>query len=361
MAKGRRTYNRDARGRFASGSSPGGGPATKAKPKRGAKKPGGGTAPARAKLQGAAARLAAAPSPQRKGAVTRAKKALKAAKVPIRKKVARPTPLARIAKGGRRRGAPAAGPANGIRASRLKGSPRAAGNSIRPVQLSSVSKGFRGDRAKAKAGRTAAADRLTRLAANLSRAKASQKTARNDKVRRKAARSEQVARAAMAEYNRPRSKVVPFRPATMKGRIQRMERQMDREVKGIAEAGNILRNALNRAKPELKSIEWQLQRMNAKALAKRLSSRRIDRDIAAIELGIIGGRSGAKAIQRRMERAAAAAARGSKPAAKARVIYANQLAYMGTGKPAKAESNLRPGPRNTQGPPKRRRKRKPKG
>lgn len=359
MARGRRTYNRDARGRFASGSSPGGSPAAKAK--RGAKKPGGGTAPARAKLQDAAARLAAAPSPQRKGAVTRAKKALKAAKAPIQMTVARATPLARIAKDGRRRGAAPAGPANGIRASRLKGAARGAGNSIRPVRLSSVSRGFRGDRAKAKAERTAAADRLTRLAANLSRAKAGQKTARGDKARRKAARSEQVARAAMAEYSRPRSRAVPFRPATMKGRIQRMERQMDREIKGIAEAGSVLRDALNRAKPELKSIERQLQRMNADALAKRLSPRRLDRDIAAIELGTMGGRSGAKAIQRRMERAAAAAARGSKPAAKARVIYANQLAYMGTGKPAKAKSNLRPGPRNTQGPPKKRRKRKPKG
>lgn len=360
MAKGRRTYNRDARGRFASGSSPGGSPATKAKPRRGAKKPGGGTAPARAKLQGAAARLAAAPSPQRKGAVTRAKKALKAAKAPIRMKVARPTPLARIAKGGRRRGAPAVGPANGIRASRLKASPRAAGNSIRPVQLSSVSKGFRGDRKRSKGEIKAYIRRLMRVQRSYSLAAQTAKTAKGA-AKKKAARSMQVAAAAFAQYNRPRSKVVPFRPATMKGRIQRMERQMDREIKGITDAGNVLRNAMNRANRELKSAEWQLQRMNAKALAKRLSSRRIDRDIAAIELGIIGGRSGAKAIQRRMERAAAAAARGSKPAAKARVVYANQLAYMGAGKPAKAKSNLRPGPRNTQGPPKRRRRRKPKG
>ena len=61
-------------------------------------------------------------------------------------------------------------------------------------------------------------------------------------------------------------------------------------------------------------------------------------------------------IQGRAERAAAAAARGSKPAARAQNIYANQLAFTGSGKAAKGSNNIQPGRGNTR-PPKPRRRR----
>jgi hypothetical protein len=68
-----------------------------------------------------------------------------------------------------------------------------------------------------------------------------------------------------------------------------------------------------------------------------------------------------KAIRRRAERASQAAARGSKPAKRAQHIYANQMAFTGPGKSKAGKNNLRPGPRNTSGPPKRTRKpRKPR-
>ena len=63
-------------------------------------------------------------------------------------------------------------------------------------------------------------------------------------------------------------------------------------------------------------------------------------------------------IQARARRAEAAAAKGSKPAAKAVKIYDQQLAYAGPGKVSKAKNNLRPGPKNKNGTPKKRRKRK---
>lgn len=85
-SRGKRTYNRDARGRFASGGGSG-----TPKPRRGAIKPGGGTLKARAGLARSKGRLAAADPADRslrgalsrrsqKGAVTKARKALAEAK-----------------------------------------------------------------------------------------------------------------------------------------------------------------------------------------------------------------------------------------------------------------------------------------
>jgi hypothetical protein len=181
---------------------------------------------------------------------------------------------------------------------------------------------------------------------------------------RRATRSEQVARTAFAEYRRPRTRIKPYRPTTVKGRIKQIERQMDREMKGAVDATRQLSETIKKAQPGLDRARRRFERMNAQSIANRLSPNKIDRMIAGIELGTIGGRSGAGAIQRRMERAAAVAARGSRAGAKARVIYGNQLAFMGAGKPAKGSNNLKPGPNNKQGPPKKRRgggKRKPKG
>jgi hypothetical protein len=69
---------------------------------------------------------------------------------------------------------------------------------------------------------------------------------------------------------------------------------------------------------------------------------------------------GAKAIKRRLARAAEGIKRGSKPAQRAQTIYMNQLAKWPGGK-ATGKNNARPGPRNTTTPPKPKRTRKRKG
>jgi hypothetical protein len=113
---------------------------------------------------------------------------------------------------------------------------------------------------------------------------------------------------------------------------------------------------------ESKKLVDKMDRRQARAIANR-SETGIQGRLAGIYLrgssGLIN-RNARKIIQRRAQRAADAASRGSQPARRAQKIYANQLAFMGTGKAKTAKSNIRPGPRNTQGPPKRRRTRKPK-
>jgi regulator of protease activity HflC (stomatin/prohibitin superfamily) len=74
--------------------------------------------------------------------------------------------------------------------------------------------------------------------------------------------------------------------------------------------------------------------------------------------------AGRAMIQGRAQRAAAAAARGSKPAARALSIYDRQLAPVTPRGRGTGRNNLVPGPRNTKGPPppkpKARKPRKPK-
>jgi hypothetical protein len=152
-----------------------------------------------------------------------------------------------------------------------------------------------------------------------------------------------------------------FNPKTPRLGIDQLERRVDRRIddfdKGMKKASDKWREV----KPKIDNVMRQLERSNADDIVNRFSANKADRLVSGIVMGEIGGRMGAKAIQRRMQRAADAASRGSKPAARAREIYGNQLAYMGTGKPKAAKNNLRPGPRNKQGPPKRTRKpRKPR-
>ena len=142
-----------------------------------------------------------------------------------------------------------------------------------------------------------------------------------------------------------------FNPKTPQLRIDQLERQVERRIQDMDRS---MKRASKELKPRADKLRNRLQRQNAKAIADRNSKDWVDREMSRIELGIVGGRPGAKAIQRRMQRAADAAARGSKPAARAREIYGNQLAYTGKGKPKAAKSNIRPGPRNTKGTPKRR-------
>jgi hypothetical protein len=118
---------------------------------------------------------------------------------------------------------------------------------------------------------------------------------------------------------------------------------------------------IKKAVSDLGKMQNKLQRSNAEAITNR-GKKGWQGDIARMEMGVIGSRMGMKAMRRRMQRAADAAARGSKAGKRAQEIYANQVAFMGKGKAKAAKSNIRPGPRNTQGPPPKRRKpRKPRG
>jgi hypothetical protein len=158
------------------------------------------------------------------------------------------------------------------------------------------------------------------------------------------------------QVRRPTNRIRPYSPATNRGKGDQIDRQINTTVKGITNELRSISDKVKKAKPAINQLRNRIQRDNARAIANRLSSSSAKRFVAGIELNTIGGRSGAKAIQRRAARASAAAARGSKPAQRAQQIYANQLAFTGPGKPKAAKSNLRPGPRNTQGPPKRTRK-----
>lgn len=149
-----------------------------------------------------------------------------------------------------------------------------------------------------------------------------------------------------------------FNPKSPRLQIDQLERQADRAIRDLDREMKRFSDAVKSRRPKIDAMKRQLERQNARAMQQRLGKDPIDRMLAGVELGVSGTKAGAKAIKRRMQRAAAAADRGSKPAARAREIYGNQMAYMGTGKPKAARNNLRPGPRNTQGPPKRRRGRR---
>jgi hypothetical protein len=142
--------------------------------------------------------------------------------------------------------------------------------------------------------------------------------------------------------------------------MDQIDRQIDSSMKGLIGEMKGIRDRTQKAKPEIDAMNRWMERTNARAIADR-GKKGINGEIARIELGVMGTRPGMKAIRRRAARAADAAARGSKPARRAQDIYANQMAFTGPGKPKAGRNNLKPGPRNKQGPPKRTRKpRKPR-
>jgi hypothetical protein len=151
--------------------------------------------------------------------------------------------------------------------------------------------------------------------------------------------------------------VRPYRPATFDGKFAQIDRQIDRSMKPLVDDMRAISNRAKALKPEIDKMSRRIERTNARSISDR-RKKGIDGEIARAELGAMGTKPGRKAIQRRMGRAMDAAARGSKPARKAVRVYVDQLAGMGPGKMKGAKNNLRPGPRNTDGPPKRRRKRK---
>jgi hypothetical protein len=158
----------------------------------------------------------------------------------------------------------------------------------------------------------------------------------------------------------PRNNVRRYNPATADGKLGQIDRQIDSTMKGMVDEMKGIRDRARKAKPEIDRMSRWLERTNARAITDR-GKKGISGEIARIEIGTVGTGPGMKAIRRRAERASQAAARGSKPAKRAQQIYANQMAFTGPGKPKAGRNNVKPGPRNTSGPPKRTRKpRKPR-
>lgn len=164
----------------------------------------------------------------------------------------------------------------------------------------------------------------------------------------------------------PRNNIRRLKSVTPDGAFDRTDRKVNRSLREMSDVvksmgeGKARRSDLRKRfkKMRLDNIR-STARMQAQAIADRLKGG-IDAEIASITLGSLGGRLGRQQIQRRARRAALKASRGSKPAAKAVQLYDRQLAAMGPGKPSrKAKSNIVPGPRNTNQPPKKpKRKRK---
>jgi hypothetical protein len=277
MARGKggnRNQARDARGRFASSGTP---KASRAKPKAT-----GGTAAAQSSLKRSRAKLTENPTPAQKGAVTRAKNKLSAA---------RKANTSRQKLGG----APKQGVIKnrGRKPSKSSALPAPAGkNNVRRYQPTTL----RGWDAKD-------ARQLRNAVPN----------ARNKIVSRKP-------------------------PTPLKERVRSVTARNDALMRKIDRQNT--RDFNNRNEPGIKG---------------RVANIRMS---VASDSMMKGIRS---VIGRRAARAASAAARGSQAGKKALGIYVNQMAFTGKGKPKPGKNNLRPGPRNKQGPPKRTRKpRKPR-
>ena len=147
-----------------------------------------------------------------------------------------------------------------------------------------------------------------------------------------------------------------YQPKTPQGQIDKGVRGMARGASRVSEQMPKMREAKGKAN----AMKTRLARLAARDIAGSMR-KGLAGEMASLSLRIQGSRltrAGADVIRRRAARATAAAERGSKPAARAREIYGQQLAFTGTGKPSKAKSGIRPGPRNTKGTPPKRRKRK---
>jgi len=148
-----------------------------------------------------------------------------------------------------------------------------------------------------------------------------------------------------------------YRPQTPNGAAAHAVRQIQR-VAGKPDTS--LKGRVRKVLDEHDKFTQSMHRRQAKAIADRLTPG-IDQRMASVYLKAGGSglnRGGADVIKRRGERAAAAAARGSKPAAKAVKIYDEQLANTGRGKATAAKNNIQPGRGNSRPPKPRRRKSK---
>lgn len=160
-----------------------------------------------------------------------------------------------------------------------------------------------------------------------------------------------------------------YKPVTVRGKAQQSQRKLRRATDDVVKATRNLLGDLKKGRAERDALiqevnQWQQKfaRRTARAIANRNAPGYRGR-ISRIDLSVTPGsmmQAGKDIIRRRASRAAAVAARGGRAGARAQEIYNNQLARTGAGTPSSGQNNLRPGPRNTKGTPKPKRKRKPR-
>lgn len=157
-------------------------------------------------------------------------------------------------------------------------------------------------------------------------------------------------------FKAPRNAVRRFQPKTVGGLVEKARRVLKRDVSATGKPAKEIRKGLAKQ-------SRRLSRFTARSMANRLDQG-IEGRLARLELSVTDQslkNRGLGVIRDRSARASAAAARGSKAGARAREIYASQLAGMGPGKPKRDQANtVKPGPRNSKGPPKKRSRRKRK-
>jgi hypothetical protein len=164
----------------------------------------------------------------------------------------------------------------------------------------------------------------------------------------------------------PRNNVRQFKPTSPAGAASQADRRLVRSVEKTVDAIKGLRPISSRLRKMKRENTRSFARFQARALADRLKGG-IDAELAGITLRNLGSRLGRMQIQHRARRAARKAAAGSAPAARALELYRRQLApTLPKGKiKRRTGNNIVPGPRNTTGPAKPKRKprkpRKPKG
>lgn len=309
-------------------------------------------------------------SPQQRGAVTRASRALARAQVANRRSLTGGRPSSILAKSpAKRRQAGTSGSAatatpmatSAIRQTGRLSRTTSARSSIRSFSgiVTHIGKRRRqASKAKEKqqkafdnrVSRASAAGRQAReVITNLSSKK--RLSAKDKAALARAQKTASTSSRALKAYSQPRSKVVKYKSRGIEASISKI----DRTVKSVDKFLKSIRDKTDQSKR-------RIARMNARTIAGRLEPG-IGGQIARAELAITGTKAGLEVIRRRSERAARAAARGSKPAARAREIYATQMAATGPGKPSKGQNTVKPGPRSVKGqePPKRKkRSRKPK-
>lgn len=159
-----------------------------------------------------------------------------------------------------------------------------------------------------------------------------------------------------------RNAIRTFNPTTPQGKQDQAIRQIGRAAKDLQSSSKKLKQSLE----PFKNFKREIDRQTAREIVNA-KKKGIDGEIARTILSVTPPRmvrAGQDVIRSRAARARAAADRGSRPAARALEIYGNQLAFTGAGKtPRGAKNKIVPGPRSTQPPakPKRRAKAKTLG
>lgn len=153
--------------------------------------------------------------------------------------------------------------------------------------------------------------------------------------------------------------IKPYKPTTTRGKGEALGRKVKRTAQSFTDKSRKLKGSTDSLVSKLRKMQLKNARYAARDLANR-NRKGIDGYVARFMLREVHTsrdlRAARGVIARRAQRAAAAAARGSKPAARAQAIYDRQLAPVLPKGKGKGRNNIKPGPSNTKGPPKKKRK-----